>query len=102
MNNLVTSAIALSTLAVASLSLAEHANAAPTGPQTPDQVISQLHSQGYQVIVNKLGAAPLEQCQVSAVRPGQTYARTDSGVPGAGSSLITTVTGMTVYVDIKC
>lgn len=102
MKNLITPAIAVGALAAASLSLAASAHAAPTGPQAADQVISQLHSQGYQVIVNKVGAAPLASCQVSAVRPGQTYARTDSGAPGAGSSLVTTVTGMTVFVDLTC
>ena len=33
--------------------------------------------------------------------PGQTYSRTDSGVPGAGNDIVTTVTGKTVYVDVK-
>ena len=36
---------------------------------------------------------------VVAVRPGQTYSRTDSGTPG--DSFETTVTGKTVYVDVK-
>jgi hypothetical protein len=45
------------------------------------------------VIINKVGSAPLAQCSVSAVRPCQTYSRTDSGVPGAGGDdLVTTVT----------
>jgi phosphohistidine phosphatase len=34
--------------------------------------------------------------------PGQTFSRTDSGVPGAGNDVITTVTNKTVYVDVKC
>jgi hypothetical protein len=38
---------------------------------------------------------------VVAVRPGQTYSRTDSGVPGAGNDISTTVTNKTVYVDVK-
>jgi hypothetical protein len=47
-------------------------------------------------------AMSLNQCAVSAVRPGQTYSRTDSGAPGAGDDLVTTVTGVTVYVDANC
>jgi len=55
------------------------------------------------VIINKVGSAPLAQCSVSAVRPGQTYSRTDSGVPGAGGDdLVTTVTDPTVCVDVRC
>ena len=34
-----------------------------------------------------------------AVRPGQTFSRTDSGNPG--DDLLTTVTDKTVYVDVK-
>jgi hypothetical protein len=67
-----------------------------------DQTVSQLRSQGYQVILNKVRTAPPNQCAVSAVRPGQTFSRTDSGVPGAGNDVITTVTNKTVYVDVKC
>ena len=60
-----------------------------------------LQAEGYHVIVNRLGSAPLDQSTVIAVRPGQTYSRTDSGVAGAGNSLVTTVTDKTVYVDVE-
>lgn len=62
--------------------------------------IRALQAQGYNVIVNKLGTAPLNQSSVIAVRPGQSFTRTDSGVPGAGNDIMTTVTGRTVYVDV--
>jgi len=89
-------------LASAALGLAGTANAAPSGPSSVDQTVSQLRSQGYQVILNEVGTAPPNQCAVSAVRRGQTFSRTDSGVPGAGNDVITTVTNKTVYVDVKC
>jgi hypothetical protein len=89
-------------LASAALGLAGTANANPSGMSSVDQTVSQLRSQGYQVILNKVGTAPLNQCAVSAVRRGQTFSRTDSGVPGAGNDVITTVTNKTVYVDVKC
>ena len=54
---------------------------------------------GYNVVVNRVGGTPLEQATVVAVRPGQTFSRTDSGNPG--DSLQTTVTSKTVYVDVK-
>ena len=60
-----------------------------------------LRAQGYTVIVNRIGTSPLEQADVVAVRPGQTYSRTDSGLPGAGNDIYTTVTDKTVYVDVK-
>jgi hypothetical protein len=61
-----------------------------------------LEARGFEVIVNKLSTAPLDQCVVSAVRPGQTYSRTDSGAPGAMDDIVTTVTAKTVYVDVAC
>jgi hypothetical protein len=88
-------------LAAAVLGLAAPIAAAPTGPGNADQTISQLEAQGYSVIVNRIGTAPLDQATVVAVRPGQTYSRTDSGVPGADDRVVTSVTNKTVYVDVK-
>jgi len=87
--------------AAAIIGLAAPAAAAPTGPGSAQQTISELQSQGYTVIVNRIGTAPLDQASVVAVRPGQTYSRTDTGVPGAGNDIYTTVTDKTVYVDVK-
>jgi len=89
-------------LASAALGLAGTANAAPAGPSSVDGTVSQLRSQGYQVIVNRVGTAPFDRCTISAVRPGQTFSRTDSGAPGAGQDIVTTVTSRTVYVDVAC
>jgi hypothetical protein len=57
-----------------------------------------LQQQGYNVIVNRIGDAPLDQATVVAVRPGQTHETTDSR---GGGSIKTTVTSQTVYVDVK-
>ncbi len=54
------------------------------------------------MILNKIGTAPLDHCVVKTVRPGQTFTRMDSGVPGAKNDLVTTVTAKTVYVDVVC
>ncbi|HEX3286840.1 MAG TPA: hypothetical protein VHT50_19860 [Mycobacterium sp.] len=91
--------IAASGLAAAVLGLATPAAAAPSGPGSAQDTISKLQSDGYNVIINRVGTTPLDQATVVAVRPGQTYSRTDSGNPG--DSLATTVTDKTVYVDVK-
>ena len=83
------------------IGLAAPAVAAPTGPGSAQQTINELQADGYTVIVNRIGTAPLDQASVVAVRPGQTYSRTDTGVPGAGNDIHTTVTDKTVYVDVK-
>ena len=44
-------------LASAALGLAGTANAAPSGPSSVDQTVSQLGSQGYQVVVNRVGTS---------------------------------------------
>ena len=86
-------------LTAAILGLAAPAAAAPTGPGNAEETINELQADGYNVIVNRVGATPLDQATVVAVRPGQTYSRTDSGNPG--DSLATTVTNKTVYVDVR-
>jgi hypothetical protein len=86
-------------LTAATLGLAAPAVAAPAGPDNAQDTINDLKADGYNVIVNRVGGTPLEEATVVAVRPGQTYSRTDSGNPG--DSLDTTVTGKTVYVDVK-
>ena len=91
--------VVASGLAAAVLGFAAPAVAAPSGPGTAQDTISQLESQGYKVIVNRVGSTPLDQATVVAVRHGQTYSRTDSGNPG--DDLLTTVTDKTVYVDVK-
>ena len=102
MKNLVLTTITAGALASAALGLAGTANAAPSGPSPVDQAVSQLRSQGFHVIVNRFGTARLDQCAVRAVRPGQTFSRTDSGAPGADDDIVTTVTNKTVYVDVAC
>ena len=91
--------VVASGLAAAFLGFAAPAVAAPSGPGSAQDTISQLESQGYKVIVNRVGSTPLDQASVVAVRHGQTYSRTDSGNPG--DDLLTTVTDKTVYVDVK-
>ena len=73
-------------LAAAILGFAAPAQAAPTGPGNAQDTISQLQADGYRVIVNRVGSTPLDQATVVAVRTGQTYSRTDSGVPGAATT----------------
>jgi hypothetical protein len=91
--------ITATTLTAAALTLAAAASAAPTGPSQVDDTVRTLEASGYHVIVNKTGAAPLSQCTVSSVRPGQTHSTDDSR---GGSSINTTVTSRTVYVDVAC
>lgn len=84
-------------LATTVIDLAAPALAAPSGPGSAQDTISKLQAQGYKVIVNRVGATPLEQATVVSVRPGQTYA----GVDSTGDNYTPTVAEKTVYVDVK-
>ena len=101
MKNLLYTILAAGALASAALGLAASANAAPSGPSV-DATVNQLRAEGFKVIVNRVGTAQLDRCTLNAVRPGQTFSRTDSGVPGADNDIVTTVTTQTVYVDVTC
>jgi hypothetical protein len=94
--------IAAGAIATAALGLAATAGAAPSGALDASQTVGQLQARGFDVIVNKVGTAPRDQCVVNAVRPGQTFSRMDSGAPGAMDDIVTTVTAMTVFVDVAC
>ena len=102
MKNILLTSLAAGVLASAALGLAGTASAAPSGPSPVDDTISQLQAQGFQVLVSRVDSAAVDQCTLNAVRPGQTFSRTDSGVPGAQDDLVTTVTDKTVYVDVIC
>lgn len=72
-------------LAGAAMVLAAPAAAAPEGPGSAEQAISDLESQGYVVVVDRLGSTPLDRATVRSVRPGQDYQR---------------LTGGTVYLEV--
>ncbi|MGV0644002.1 hypothetical protein ABQE44_11405 [Mycolicibacterium sp. XJ2546] len=91
--------IAASALAAAVVGFAAPVSAAPSGPGNAEETISQLESEGYNVIVNRIGNAPLDRADVVSVRSGQTYTETNS--KGVGHDLSTRVVNKTVYVDVK-
>lgn len=89
-------------LAAAVIGLAAPVAAAPTGDTNAQDTIARLQSEGYTVIVNRFGNAPLDQAQVLSIRPGTTFQRIEAGGPIIGSSKnFTTVQDRTVYVDVR-
>jgi hypothetical protein len=90
--------LAASGLAVVVVGLAAPAAAAPTGAENAQQTINSLQSEGYKVIINKVGTTPLDQAMVVAVRPGRpvTQTVTDSDGHSYQKVLYTTV-----YVDVQ-
>lgn len=62
---------------VALLSQAAPALAAPAGAGNAQDTINSLEGQGYQVIVNRLSNAPLNQASVVSIGEGATFTHTD-------------------------
>jgi hypothetical protein len=102
MKKILVTTFATGALASTALGPAGIANAAPSGSPSVNDTVSELRAQGFEVVVNRIGSAPADQCTLDGVRPGHMFSRTDSGAPGAGGDLVTTVTNKTVYVDVSC
>jgi hypothetical protein len=73
--------------------------ASPASSDSAQALVTQLQSSGHKVILNKVGAAPLDQCKVTGVTPGQQIvAPVTSGAKG----LSWVVQFTTVYVNADC
>lgn len=91
--------IVLSGIATFMIASAQPATAAPTGPGTVQDTVSKLESNGYKVILNKVGSAPLDQCTVTGVRPGRDVTEYRQN---RRDQLVERVLYTTVYVDASC
>jgi hypothetical protein len=96
---LAASGLAAATLGLATLGLAAPAVAAPSGTGSAQDTVNKFEASGYKVILNKVGGAPLDQCTVTAVRPGRQI--TQPVTAGSGD-LTNKVLYTTVFVDANC
>ena len=107
-------ALATAALAAGAASMASPAGAStyepnPPGPFTgsapdpsgdnPQIVMNRLTSNGYKVVLNKFGAAPLDQCKVTSTTPGQQV-QTLVSSQGPGMNWNTVYT--TIYLTVDC
>jgi hypothetical protein len=90
--------IAAAGLAAVTIGLSTPADAAPSGPESAQDVINSLQAKGYRVILNKLSDAPLDQATVVDIRPGRTVTER---VTGSGGNLVDKVLYTLIYVDVK-
>lgn len=80
MKKVTVAAVVAAGLSAAAISLSAPAPAAPMSADTAAQTIEELEAQGYQVIVNRLSAAPLDQATVVSIGEGPTFSHTESGI----------------------
>lgn len=101
-NNLLLKTVAVTSLAAA-LGLASPASAlaAPSGQTSAQATVSDLETQGFRVILNKVGNAPMDQCTVTAVRQGTDvkHSWVQRGPTGNVNNLVRYTTA---YVDLMC
>jgi hypothetical protein len=91
-------ALTVTMLIAVAVSAAPPSAAAPSGTASAQGVVDSLQKNGYRVIVSKIGAAPLDQCYVAAVRPGREITVIDA----TGGDREQLVSYTTVYVDARC
>ncbi|SER89573.1 hypothetical protein SAMN04488583_0081 [Mycobacterium sp. 88mf] len=98
---IVGSAVVASAAAALGLGLSAPALAAPTGQTSAQATISELEAQGFRVILNKVGNAPMDQCTVTAVRQGTDvkHSWVQRGPTGRVNNLVRYTTA---YVDLMC
>ena len=83
-----------------------HPGPKPIGDVTPNRgpkpiagTIAALEAQGYKVILNKVGGAPINECVVTAIRPGNEVTEMRSNVR---DRTVERVLYTTIQVDAKC
>jgi hypothetical protein len=83
--------------APAGLAIAE-----PTQVGNAYGTIGTLEAEGYDVIIDRVGSAPLNQCFVTSVRNPQTQTRTFWVGKGKDRELVTVVVSRSITVSLNC
>lgn len=86
-------------LVALTVGLAGPAHATPTPVGSAQDVVRTLEASGFEVVLNSVGAASLDNCAVTAVRPGPVVADSVTTSP----DFISVNPSITrVYVDVDC
>lgn len=81
------------------------ASAAPSSEISAQETISQLESEGYRVIVSRVGSGSIDDCTVSAVRQGRSVTGPQPPSPTASWTLMgpgQVLQYTTMHVDLVC
>ena len=98
MNRLTLGTIAGGAFIALALGLPAGAQAAPSGIGSARDTVNDLENNGFKVVLNKMGAGPLDQCTVDSVRPGETVTRPVQ----RGGDVLNQIVYQTVYLTAKC
>ncbi len=78
------------------------ATAQPTTSGDAEQTISRLESEGYDVIVDRVGTGDLSQCEVTSVRHPQTLTQTIVRGHDHNREVVTVVVSKSIHVTLDC
>lgn len=92
-----TAATAGVTLAAAGAAVAQ-----PAQPRDPVQTIGDLEAQGYDVVIDRVGSGPLNECVVTSVRNPQEVTQTFVVGDDDDRELITVVVSRSISVSLNC
>ena len=73
--------------------------------QNAQQVIAQWEAQGYQVNIDRVGSAPIQDCVVTSVRNPNTNTytvRTGGRIDNTPSTLVPVIISRTVQISLFC
>jgi hypothetical protein len=90
--------------AVAAVAMAPAGMAAaqPTTGSDAEQTIERLKSEGYDVIVDRVGNADIGQCEVTDVRHPQTLTQTIVTGHDHNRDVVTVVVSKSIHVTLDC
>ena len=97
-NELTSAAVAGGAFIALAVVLPAGAQAAPSGIGSAQDTVNELEQSGFKVVLNKMGAGPLDHCTVDSVRPGETVTRPVQN----GAQLVNQIVYQTVYLTAKC
>ena len=78
------------------------AAAQPVQPGNAQQTIGQLEASGYDVVIDRVGSGPINQCIVTSVRNPQEVTQNIVVGKGEDREVITVVVSRSITVSLNC
>ena len=98
LNELTFATIAAGAFISLAVGIPASAQGAPSGIGSAQDTVNELEDNGFNVVVKKIGAAPLDHCTVDSVRPVGPVIRPVQN----GTELVNQIVYQTVYLTAKC
>ncbi|OBB39938.1 hypothetical protein A5752_10120 [Mycobacterium sp. 852002-51961_SCH5331710] len=78
------------------------AAAQPVKPGDAPRTIAELEDQGYDVVIDRVGSGPINECIVTSVRNPQEVTQTFAVGKGKDREYITVVVSRSITVSLNC